>query len=76
MPRPSFEGASGQHVASAGYLKKTHVTLVSKKDAREEEKVLKTKRSTIGRSWDSRNEAGRVRKEREEKLRSGFAIAI
>lgn len=75
-PRPSFEGASGQHGTSAGYLKKTHLTVVSKKGVREEEKVLKTKPSTVGRLRDSRNEVIRVRVEREEKLRSEFVIAI
>lgn len=75
-PRPSFEGASGQHGTSAGYLKKTHLTVVSKKGVREEEKVLKTKPSTMGRLRDSRNEVIRVRVEREEKLRSEFVIAI
>lgn len=64
-------------MASGGYLKETHLTLASKTDAKEEkEKVLEAKRSIIGLLLESRNEGMRVRMEKGEKLRAGFAMAI
>lgn len=59
-------------MSSVGYLKGTNLTLVSKKGMKEKkEKVLESRRLTIGPLQESRNDVVRVRMEKEGKSRDG-----
>lgn len=58
------------------YVKETHLTWRLTQTRRRWGEVLETKGSIVGLLLESRNEAMRVRMEKGEKLRAGFAMTI